>query len=33
VDKHQGKIEVESQPGRTTFSVWLPINSDQWTIF
>lgn len=25
VDKHQGKIEVESQPGRTTFSVWLPI--------
>ncbi|HEY9602141.1 MAG TPA: ATP-binding protein [Allocoleopsis sp.] len=26
VDKHQGKIEVESQPGRTTFSVWLPIS-------
>jgi PAS domain S-box-containing protein len=26
VDKHQGKIEVESQPGRTTFSVWLPID-------
>ncbi|AFZ20442.1 ATP-binding protein [Allocoleopsis franciscana] len=25
IDKHQGKIEVESQPGRTTFSVWLPI--------
>jgi PAS domain S-box-containing protein len=25
VDKHQGKIEVESQLGRTTFSVWLPI--------
>ncbi|HEY9638027.1 MAG TPA: AAA family ATPase [Coleofasciculaceae cyanobacterium] len=25
IEKHQGKIEVESQPGRTTFSVWLPI--------
>jgi signal transduction histidine kinase len=25
VDKHQGKIEVNSQPGRTTFSVMLPI--------
>ena len=25
IDKHQGKIEVKSQPGRTTFSVWLPI--------
>lgn len=25
VDKHQGSIEVESQPGKTTFSVWLPI--------
>jgi signal transduction histidine kinase len=25
VDKHQGKIEVNSQPGRTTFSVLLPI--------
>lgn len=24
VEKHEGKIEVESQPGRTTFSVWLP---------
>jgi len=24
VEKHQGKIEVESQPGKTTFSVWLP---------
>jgi len=23
--KHRGKIEVESQPGHTTFSVWLPI--------
>lgn len=27
VDEHQGKIEVESEPGRTTFSVWLPIKS------
>jgi PAS domain S-box-containing protein len=25
VDKHQGKIEVESQPGQTTFSVYLPV--------
>jgi signal transduction histidine kinase len=24
IDKHQGKIDVESQPGRTTFRVWLP---------
>jgi PAS domain S-box-containing protein len=25
IEKHRGKIEVESQPGRTTFSVWLPM--------
>jgi signal transduction histidine kinase len=25
VNKHQGKVTVESQPGQTTFSVWLPI--------
>jgi signal transduction histidine kinase len=25
VDKHDGKIEVESQMGKTTFSVYLPI--------
>ena len=25
IDKHHGKIEVESKPGRTTFSVQLPI--------
>ena len=25
VDKHQGTIEVDSQPGRTTFTVWLPM--------
>lgn len=26
MDKHQGKIDVESQPRQTTFSVWLPVN-------
>jgi signal transduction histidine kinase len=25
VEKHQGRIEVTSQPGETVFSVWLPI--------
>ena len=25
IDKHQGTIEVESQPGQTTFTVWLPV--------
>jgi len=25
IEKHQGRIEVESQPGRTTFLVFLPI--------
>lgn len=25
VEKHQGKIDVESQPGHTTFQVHLPI--------
>ena len=25
IDKHHGKIDFESQPGRTTFRVWLPI--------
>lgn len=28
VDKHAGKIEVESKPGLTKFSVWLPILSE-----
>ncbi len=26
--KHQGRIEVESEPGNTTFSIYLPINPD-----
>jgi len=25
IDKHQGRITVESQPGYTQFSVWLPV--------
>jgi GAF domain-containing protein len=24
IDKHQGKIELDSQPGQTIFTVWLP---------
>jgi GAF domain-containing protein/two-component sensor histidine kinase len=27
IDKHQGRIEVESQPGNTQFRVWLPVES------
>jgi signal transduction histidine kinase len=27
IEKHHGKIDVESQPGRTMFSIWLPIHS------
>ncbi|MDM8522147.1 response regulator [Desulfococcaceae bacterium HSG8] len=27
IDKHHGKIEAESEPGKTVFSVILPINS------
>jgi predicted ATPase/signal transduction histidine kinase/tRNA A-37 threonylcarbamoyl transferase component Bud32 len=27
IDKHHGRIEVESQPGKTTFSVFLPIGN------
>ena len=26
VDKHQGRISVKSQPGKTLFTVWLPFN-------
>jgi len=25
IDKHQGTIDFESQPGRTTFRIWLPV--------
>ncbi|NJL48513.1 MAG: GHKL domain-containing protein [Leptolyngbyaceae cyanobacterium SM2_5_2] len=25
IDKHQGKIQVDSQPGYTRFDVWLPV--------
>jgi len=28
VDKHQGKVEVESKPGKTTFTVYLPITKE-----
>ncbi|NES73907.1 MAG: GHKL domain-containing protein, partial [Okeania sp. SIO2D1] len=28
VDKHQGKIAVESQPGETTFQVFLPVGEN-----
>ena len=27
INKHQGGIGVRSQPGKTTFTVWLPINN------
>ncbi|NJK52824.1 MAG: HAMP domain-containing histidine kinase [Leptolyngbyaceae cyanobacterium SU_3_3] len=27
IDKHQGRMKVESQPGQTQFRVWLPIES------
>ena len=27
VDKHQGRIEVESRSGHTQFRVWLPVES------
>ncbi|NJO52004.1 MAG: hypothetical protein HC840_24245, partial [Leptolyngbyaceae cyanobacterium RM2_2_4] len=26
IDKHHGRIEVESQPGHTVFRVWLPLD-------
>ena len=26
IDKHQGTIEVESDPGNTVFSIWLPVS-------
>jgi signal transduction histidine kinase len=27
IDKHQGIIAVDSEPGHTKFSIWLPLNS------
>lgn len=27
IEKHQGRITLESQPGRTQFSIWLPLGS------
>ncbi|MCU0533672.1 MAG: ATP-binding protein [Hydrococcus sp. Prado102] len=27
IDKHHGRMKVESQPGYTQFSVWLPVES------
>lgn len=32
IDKHKGKIKVESQPGRTTFMVCLPKNSAETSL-
>ena len=29
IDKHQGTIEVDSQPGKTQFKIWLPLNCEQ----
>ena len=29
IDKHQGAIEVESKPGNTVFSIWLPVESSR----
>ena len=29
IDKHSGKIHLESQPGKTTFSIFLPIPTHQ----
>ena len=32
IDKHQGTIAVDSKPGHTRFSIWLPQNSQQSTV-
>lgn len=29
VQKHRGDIKVKSEPGQTTFSVWLPVNFEE----
>ncbi len=31
IDKHQGRIQVESRPGHTQFKVWLPVDPEQDT--
>jgi signal transduction histidine kinase len=27
VERHRGSIEVDSEPGRTVFHVWLPVEN------
>jgi signal transduction histidine kinase len=29
IEKHQGTITVESEPGQTIFSIWLPVNREK----
>ena len=31
IDKHQGTIAVNSKPGQTVFSIWLPMSNQQLT--
>ena len=31
IDKHNGSINIKSQPGSTIFTIWLPINNQQPT--
>jgi signal transduction histidine kinase len=32
VHKHRGDIKIESEPGRTVFQVWLPVNFEESTV-
>ncbi len=32
VMKHRGELKLDSEPGRTTFQVWLPINFEENTV-
>jgi signal transduction histidine kinase len=32
IDKHQGNLSFSSQPGKTIFSIWLPIISEQSSV-